>query len=272
MRGGGWTAPGKFSTAVARCRTAGGYGPRNQQEQARGGKVKYQEAARSSRTLLRFPDPTFGIAPLGKAAADYIKRIVSFPRQAMDQGITTSEAIPWAADTARATSVRAGASVPRASRNCRTCRLSDGAQMQTYSVAPTSHPRFTARASPKAAGHTKEQIARDIAAGKLRDAGPLDLDALRSQIGNMETTGGLRRMTPDERAALQPLLTKERILNNYSRSMTPDEVMHSEPVWRGAARLAAEKGISESEAFAELANAMWQRQGANRYISWGRAL
>ncbi len=69
------------------------------------------------------------------------------------------------------------------------------------------------------------------------------------------------------KASIQPLSLKDRNWQNYGSNMHPDEVLTSEPVWGGARRLAEEKGIPAHEAFADLANDLWQRMGANRYIS-----
>jgi hypothetical protein len=62
----------------------------------------------------------------------------------------------------------------------------------------------------------------------------------------------------------EPLPRQDRDWQNYGRNMSPDEVMGSEPVW-GAAATA--EGQGRAEAFAEAANDMWRRMGANRYIT-----
>jgi hypothetical protein len=66
-----------------------------------------------------------------------------------------------------------------------------------------------------------------------------------------------------------PLTANERIYNNYVRSlrMTPDEMLKSEPVWSTAANLAQERGMPPHEAFAQVVNDMYQRMGANQYIT-----
>jgi hypothetical protein len=55
--------------------------------------------------------------------------------------------------------------------------------------------------------------------------------------------------------------------DNYVKRMSPDELLTSETLWGGAKRLSDDVGISESEAFAQLANRFWRRMGANRYIT-----
>lgn len=69
-----------------------------------------------------------------------------------------------------------------------------------------------------------------------------------------------------------PLTLEERTWQNYGRWMTPDEVLPSKAVWGGASDLveaskAAGAPIRYAEAFAYLANGLWSRMGANKYIS-----
>ncbi len=64
-----------------------------------------------------------------------------------------------------------------------------------------------------------------------------------------------------------PLSTNDRIYQNYAKSMSPDEMLKSEPVWSASANLSESKGISPGEAFAEIANDMFRRMGANRYMT-----
>jgi len=71
----------------------------------------------------------------------------------------------------------------------------------------------------------------------------------------------VRRMIPE------PLTLEERAWQNYGRQMHPDDVMKSESVWGGAKRIAEQHGISEAEGFAHMANDLWKRMGANRYMS-----
>ncbi len=64
-----------------------------------------------------------------------------------------------------------------------------------------------------------------------------------------------------------PLSLMDRNWQNYGQHMKPDDVVSSEAVWGGARRLSEETGVPVQNAFAQLANDMWQRMGANRYIT-----
>ena len=64
-----------------------------------------------------------------------------------------------------------------------------------------------------------------------------------------------------------PKAFMDRIWDNYAKNMTPEEFLKSEPAWSGAARLSEAQGISESEAFAQLANEMFSRMGANHFMT-----
>jgi len=68
-----------------------------------------------------------------------------------------------------------------------------------------------------------------------------------------------------------PLPPSDRIWQNYVKRMGPDEMLKSEPVWSAAENLSAAKGISPSEAFAEVANDMFGRMGANRFMTPAQA-
>jgi hypothetical protein len=68
-----------------------------------------------------------------------------------------------------------------------------------------------------------------------------------------------------------PLPPSDRIWQNYVKRMGPDEMLKSEPVWSTAENLSAAKGISPSEAFAEVANDMFGRMGANRFMTPAQA-
>ncbi len=68
-------------------------------------------------------------------------------------------------------------------------------------------------------------------------------------------------------ANLPQLSANDRIYQNYVKSMTPDEMLKSEPVWSASSNLASSKGISPGEAFAEVANDMFRRMGANRFMT-----
>ncbi len=65
----------------------------------------------------------------------------------------------------------------------------------------------------------------------------------------------------------EPTSFPERLYTNYVKAIKPEDVLSSEPVWGGAERLSNETGIGYSEAFAQIANEFWKRQGANRYIT-----
>lgn len=64
----------------------------------------------------------------------------------------------------------------------------------------------------------------------------------------------------------EPLSRADRDWQNYGVRMHPDEVLNSEVVW-GAGRLGAEQGLGRAESFAQAANDLWRRMGANRYIT-----
>jgi hypothetical protein len=68
-----------------------------------------------------------------------------------------------------------------------------------------------------------------------------------------------------------PLSPSDRIWQNYVKRMGPDEMLKSGPVWSAAENLSAAKGISPSEAFAEVANDMFGRMGANRFMTPAQA-
>jgi hypothetical protein len=65
----------------------------------------------------------------------------------------------------------------------------------------------------------------------------------------------------------EPLSFKDRIWQNYTRRMSPEEALQSEAIWSGAKQLAKERGIPESHAFAELANDYFARGGHNRFMT-----
>jgi hypothetical protein len=64
----------------------------------------------------------------------------------------------------------------------------------------------------------------------------------------------------------EPLSYFERSWQNYGQHLSPDDVLQSEVTW-GAANLAADAGTGRAEGFAAMANYLWNRMGANRYIS-----
>lgn len=75
------------------------------------------------------------------------------------------------------------------------------------------------------------------------------------------------RMRPASGLDLPPPLTPlERNWQNYGKRMSPDDVLTSEAVWGHATR-GAEAGLGRAESFAQAANDLWQRMGANRYVS-----
>ena len=64
------------------------------------------------------------------------------------------------------------------------------------------------------------------------------------------------------------LSIEDRTWQNYaSKVVHPDEVLSSEALWGGAARIAERDGISNAEAFSYLANDIWKRMGANKFIT-----
>lgn len=65
----------------------------------------------------------------------------------------------------------------------------------------------------------------------------------------------------------QPLDLEERTFRNFAADMEPEEFLRSEPMWSGAQRIADERGIPFAQAFSEFANTMFQRTGANRFMT-----
>lgn len=59
----------------------------------------------------------------------------------------------------------------------------------------------------------------------------------------------------------------DRIWDNYAKRMTPEEFLQSEPLWSGAHQMSQETGMPEYEAFAYIANQIFQRMEANRYMT-----
>jgi hypothetical protein len=64
-----------------------------------------------------------------------------------------------------------------------------------------------------------------------------------------------------------PLSTMERTWQNYTKRMTPEEMLQSEAVWGGARNLSEQEGIKEYEAFANLANDYYGRKGINQFMT-----
>ncbi|WP_454916546.1 hypothetical protein [Xanthobacter sediminis] len=70
--------------------------------------------------------------------------------------------------------------------------------------------------------------------------------------------------SPQEVRAMipEPLSRQDRDWQNYGRFMSPDDVLGSEAVWG-----AASSGADRAQSFADAANDLWRRMGANRYMS-----
>lgn len=121
-------------------------------------------------------------------------------------------------------------------------------------LIPVDHNPFSALAS--AAGARPVLNIDPMASGNLAFIGPRPGEPANVNTSQAE----IRESLPG------PLSLFERNWQNYGSRMTPDEVMGSEPVW-GAAQQYADQGLGRSQGFAAAANDMWQRMGANRYIT-----
>jgi hypothetical protein len=64
-----------------------------------------------------------------------------------------------------------------------------------------------------------------------------------------------------------PLNAYERTWQNYTKHMTPEEMMQSGPIWSGAKVLAEQEGIKEHEAFANLVNDYYGRKGIKQFMT-----
>lgn len=70
-----------------------------------------------------------------------------------------------------------------------------------------------------------------------------------------------------ENVVPSPKSLLDRVYDNYTKRMTPDEMLKSEPVW-GTAKLIAERdGVPEAQAFADLANDYYAKHGINQFMS-----
>lgn len=103
-----------------------------------------------------------------------------------------------------------------------------------------------------AADFSGSVMSRGAAAARLKSAKPANQNASRKEI--------IESLPP-------PKSFMDRIWDNYAKRMTPDEFLESEPLWGGAKNLSEASGISESEAFAQIANEIFGRMGANRYMT-----
>src|SRR4029079_14776898 len=63
-----------------------------------------------------------------------------------------------------------------------------------------------------------------------------------------------------------PLSLMERTWQNYGKAMKPDDVLHHEATWGAAQRLNS-AGMGEPEAFAHVANNLWERMRAPHRIT-----
>ncbi len=66
-----------------------------------------------------------------------------------------------------------------------------------------------------------------------------------------------------------PLSATDRIYQNHVRplKMSPDEMLKSEPMWSTAANVSEARGVPLSDAFAEVANDVFRKMSANRYMT-----
>lgn len=103
-----------------------------------------------------------------------------------------------------------------------------------------------------------ERGAVGMAGGRLGGVDPL---ASLREAGMQAAQPGVKANLPPPKKLL------DRTWDNYTKRMTEDEALQSEPVWGAAQRMADEHGTSHASAFARVMNDWYARKGIDKHMS-----
>lgn len=103
-----------------------------------------------------------------------------------------------------------------------------------------------------------QEGALGMAGGKLHASDPL---ASLREAGMQAAQPGIKASLPPPKKLL------DRTWDNYTKRMTEEEALQSEPVWGAAQRMADDYGTSHASAFARVMNDWYKRKGVDKYMS-----